>query len=186
MKNVSFKTVVAIITFVIGVVLVTFWVKSEPQQLTVSNSVIAMEDSEKYAVYSAVLNEIFVKEGYKSLIIFDKTFGSNSPEKVKPNFNLPVNYILADEEEFKNQLFADENDSKQKNKKTDVSDFIGKQPQPIANVRLSQVLFNEGKTTAEVEVEYVYCPLCGFGKTVSLEKLEGIWKIKKITQGWVS
>jgi hypothetical protein len=83
MKNVSFKTVVAIITFVIGVVLVTFWVKAEPQQLTVSNSVIAMEESEKYAVYSAVLNELFVKYEYKSLIIFDKTFGSNSPEKVK-------------------------------------------------------------------------------------------------------
>jgi hypothetical protein len=117
MKNTSFKTSVAIITFVIGVVLVTFWVKSEPQQLTVSNTVIVTEESEKYAVYSIVLNELFIRNGYKSLIIFDKTSSGSSLERLKPNFNLPVNYILTDEEEFKNRVFGDEKDSKQKNKK---------------------------------------------------------------------
>src|SRR4051812_45088495 len=127
MKNISIKSGIALITFFIGVTFTAVWINSKSQQppvadvtpqtqpTTVSISAVS-EESEKYAVYSVVLNELFVKEGYKSLIIFDKSLGNNSMEKLKPNFDLPVSYSLVDEDEFKNYIFGKERSLEQKNR----------------------------------------------------------------------
>jgi hypothetical protein len=191
MKNISLRTATAISTFIIGVALAVVWIKPPPEQLALPDNTSQTqptralnvaefnEESENYAVYSTVLNEVFVKEGYKSLIIFDKTSNIISPEKIERKFDLSTPYGLIDEQKYKNYFF--ERDSEQKSERSKISKLIDKLPKPIASVRLSQVMFNEEKTTAKVMVEYVYCGLCGFGKSLVLEKSEGSWKIVNIT-----
>ncbi|HVE55525.1 MAG TPA: hypothetical protein VNB22_01775 [Pyrinomonadaceae bacterium] len=198
MKNISLRTATAIITFFIGVALAVIWIKPPSEQLPlpdntsrtqptlVSNVAEFNEESEKYAVYSIVLNEVFVKEGFKSLVIFDKNSNIISPQELERKFDLPVPYILMDEQEYKNHFYGGKEDSERKSEKRNLSKSIAKLPRPIASARLSQVMFNEEKTTAKVMVEYVYCGLCGFGKSLLLEKSEGSWKIVDITGLWVS
>jgi hypothetical protein len=178
MKNISLKVRIAIITFVISVALVSVWIISERQKFVapeipvVAEEVIS-DESEKYAVYSAALNEVFAKDKYQTLIIFDKTLESDSPEKLKPNFNIAINYILANEDEYKKRVFPN-------------TDFIDKQPKPHTSISLSRISFNAEKTAAVLHIESTYCPLCGYGKEISLERLQGVWKIKNISKTWVS
>jgi hypothetical protein len=57
-------------------------------------------------------------------------------------------------------------------------------PGPV--LQLSRVGFNETYDQAFLEMEYVACPLCGFGASYYLEKKDGMWKIKEHFGGWIS
>ena len=182
---ISLKTIVAVIAFGLGVVLVTVWVKSSYQLPRISNVFVIRDETENYAVYSAVLNELFIKDKAELLVISDKT-SDKSPVKLKRQFNTSAEYVFIDEEKYDDRILIDENNSEQKSNKPKMSEFFKEHPKALGIVRLSGVEFNEDKTKADVYVELTHCPLCGFGKNVFLEKSEGSWKIKKITDSWIS
>lgn len=186
MKNISLKTCVAIITFTLGIVLVTLWIKAPNQISVISNIFVVSDETEEYSVYSTVLNELFVNGSEKLLIISDKASHDNSPIKLKPNFNISIEYILIDETKYEDRILIDETNSEQKSNKPDISEFFKEHPGAGGIVRLSRIEFNKEKTEALVEAEFTNCGLCGFGKRISLEKNQGVWKIKKTTDMWIS
>lgn len=57
-------------------------------------------------------------------------------------------------------------------------------PGPI--LRLSVIGYNSSFDEAFLNIEYVACPLCGFGTNYQLEKVNGKWKIKKRFGEWIS
>ena len=185
MKNISFKTIVAIITFVVGVTFVIFWFKL-PNQMPIESSISKVsQESEDYEIYSVALKKLFVDYSGELLIISDTT-SNKSSTKLKPEFDIPIKYIFIDEEKYDDEVLTGENNSKQKSKKTNISEFFKEHPKALGIVRLSEVVYNENKTKADVYVELTNCPLCGFGEKVSLEKIEGSWKIINTSSSWVS
>lgn len=188
MKNISTKTIVAIITFLIGVMFVVFWFKSPDMFSIVSNIFTVSEkiaESEDYEVYSVALNEVFSKSSSNFLIISDKTY-DNLSIRLKPEFDISSKYVLIDKEKYDDSIPTDETISNSKNSKPDISEFFKEYPKSLGIVRLSSIKYSEDKTKAEVYVELTYCPLCGFGKYVSLEKKESSWKITNISNSWIS
>ena len=185
MKNISIKTTVAIITFVVGVTFAIFWLKLPSKIPIVSDISTVSEESEDYAIYSVALNEVFTKYSGELLVISDKT--SNEPSiDLKPKFNIPIKYVFLDEEKYDEELLLSETNSKQKSNKPHISEFFEEHSKALGIVRLSQVRFNDARTEADVQVELIYCPLCGFGKRVHLEKSLGLWRVKNISDMWVS
>ncbi len=185
MKNISVKTIIAVITFVVGVAFVAFWFKLPDQIPIISNVSTVSDETEEYAIYSTVLNEIFAKDNEELLIVSDKT-SDKSAIKLKRKFNISPEYVFIEEEKYDNRILLDETNSEQKSNKPSILDFFKEHPKASGIVKLSKIIFNENKTEADVYVELTCCALCGFGKGVILEKSDGSWKIKKITAGWVS
>jgi hypothetical protein len=57
---------------------------------------------------------------------------------------------------------------------------------PGAILRLSRLGFNAAYDQAFLQMDFVGCAKCGFGSAYSLEKKDGIWKIKEHFEHWVS
>lgn len=206
MKKSLLKSVVGITIFALGIFTVANWL-IYPFSLTPNFDVqipnaIEVEESEKYAVYSAVLKDSFVKnesspepltisnetsfyenadylketpfeeriQDFKKYYpsVSEETFVNYeskqvSPSEIRPRFNIPVEYVLVDAKKIKeSEGYA-----------------------AVGMVKLSQVGFNRDKTQAFVYIEY-FCPLCGFGNYILLEKENGNWKVKETFGGWVS
>lgn len=53
-------------------------------------------------------------------------------------------------------------------------------------IRISRPGFNTGRTQALLKIDYVNCPLCGFGMSIFLEKQNGAWSIIDRSIGWES
>ncbi len=185
MKNISFKTIVAIITFVVGVTFVIFCFKLLNQTSVESNISKVSQESEDYEIYSVALKKLFIDYSGELLIISNTT-SDKSSTKLKPEFKIPIKYVFIDEEKYSDEILADETDSKQKSNKPNILEFFKEHPKALGIVRLSSVEYNEDKTKADVYVELTNCPLCGFGTNVSLEKSEGSWKIKNASSSRVS
>lgn len=168
------------------------------------------EVSEEEKVYLAILNELFVKDSQRSLSISDKTdswnlehlkettteeriqhlkkyYESASSETLKDyemkmhkssrfnyNFQLPVKYDFINKEELNKDF------------ENDIKDFSKKYPNLGGLIEFSAIGFNENKNQAFVQVDYTFCPLCGFGSSLLLERIDGNWKIVKSYGGWVS
>jgi hypothetical protein len=211
MRSITLKCTIAFIAFAIGIAGTAIWFfdsfsnrNFEAMQVIADVPPIRTGDDneERYAVYSALINELFLKD--KSLVnclnISDETssvdvFGylENTPYeqrmrnlkqmfptvdekilidfqakrligiKLQPNFNIPVQYNLINEDKAK--------------KKKDFGFTV--------RIKFSQIAFNAAYTQAFVEVDY-FCPMCGFGKHVLLEKQNEVWIIKEEFDGWSS
>ncbi|MCW5961977.1 MAG: hypothetical protein KIS76_17580 [Pyrinomonadaceae bacterium] len=61
MKHITVKTIVAIITFIVGVTFAVFWFELPSRIQTFSNVPTVSKEAEDYAVYSVVLNEFFAQ-----------------------------------------------------------------------------------------------------------------------------
>jgi hypothetical protein len=207
----TLKLAAALAAFAVGIAAPTVW-SFDPfsnrnfaaAQLITDVPPVRMADDneERYAVYSALLNELFLKDksSVNSLNISNETSSADvfgylentsyerrmfnlrrmfpsvdenilmdfqakrlSCIKLQPKFNIPVQYNLINED---------------KAKKREDSSFT-------VMIKFSQIAFDKAYTQAFVEVDY-FCPLCGFGKHVLLEKQNGVWMIKQEFDGWVS
>ena len=203
MRKSVLKITVGFTAFIVVVAAIAVWV-FEPFSLNKKLEVtpparMVTETEEQYIIYSVVINELFLKRRsyVKSLFIANHTSFYNAADYV-------VNTTA--DQRFRNarQRFASVS-------KETLLDFEEKRARPVelsgkfdlaaeytlidtketkknegyVGIRLSQAGFNHDRTQAFVEIEY-FCPLCGFGSHVLLEKENGSWKIKEEFNGWVS
>ena len=193
---------VSLIAFIFGMV---FWLLVPLSSQTLKTEPLTKvegDNDEQYALYSVLINDLFLKDStsIESLNISNQTdfyenveslakttneerllflkqrFASvdedlladfdtkqQRPIELHPKFNLSIQYTLINAEELRqNEGYA----SKQM-------------------IKFSQIGFNQERTKAFVRIEY-FCPLCGFGSSVLLEKQNGVWKIKQEFNSWMS
>lgn len=170
----------------------------------------ADSETEEYAVYSALLNEKMIGERTKLVVIKEETIavdlkddpvGRDSKyviERLSPlsqatlddyqtkngesrsltrNFDLKVNYVL---------LSKTENDVIFKEGPGGWKAFYEKYPDSSGYVGFSRVGFNRKMNQALVYVVHGCGGLCGTGNYVLLVKENGLWKVHKELNMWVS
>lgn len=215
MKKIKLKIFIGIVAFLIGVgTTASFIYLSMPEKANqLKEQAIKTrlpENSDQDAVYAAVLNELIIKDKIKKLMISDQTgfirnleysddasveiliqnmrksyegaedetlkdfdVKNRQPAKLNFNFELPVQYRLINKGEL----------SKGPGSETD---NISKNLRAGGLIEFSGVGFNQNKTQALIHIKYAYCPLCGFGRSMLLENINGHWEIIKNYEGWKS
>jgi len=173
----------------------------------------ATEGADEYAVYSALLKALFVKDDVKLLVIQKQTSYCAPPDckplgtveeriaDMKKNLSPASEETLRDYE-FKNTqplilnsnfdlpveyILLDQAELKKDQDGDRADSFYEKNFQDARGmIILSNVAFNKDRTEAIVLVELLFCPLCREGDTVLLEKKSGMWTVKKNFGGWIS
>ncbi|WP_298393795.1 hypothetical protein [Flavobacterium sp.] len=163
-------------------------------------------DAEDYDVYSVIIKSY----NFSTIIIKQKAIFSNSsndfidelsagnpgfePQMVTTLFYnnqiplffdnsfdvSPTNVELISESEL-NYIFGFDGDSN-----NDWIQFYNTHPNTNGYSSFSAVAYNADKTKALVETGYYGAPLLGFGNLVYLEKVNGLWVIKKNVGTWIS
>jgi hypothetical protein len=164
---------------------------------------------EEYAVYSALINEKYLKEADKLIVILDETegntIGGNEPDRDEIIRRLPsLLPFTIDDYEAKNKepqglrnllrlnaeyVLLSERDRFQL--------FIGqfaegwerfkhKYPEAVSLVKLSKVGFNPEKNQALVYIDHSCGAKCGAGAYALLKKEGGVWTGEGVAQIWVS
>lgn len=90
----------------------------------------------------------------------------------------PTNVELISESEL-NYIFDGDSNN-------DWIQFYNTHPSTNGFNMFSAVAYNADKTKALVETGYVCGPLCGLGTLIYLEKVNGLWVIKKTLETWIS
>ncbi len=202
------KIIVGVLAFVIGITVTTIWLIDPLSQNSITEvpppEVLVIEEAEEYAVYSAVIKNLYLKEMKlrEPLLISNRTssygeresavFGDNFPnrmtaeqrvsqvkkispsvseemlfdydekqmksKRLRPKFNLQVEYI-----------FVNENSRE---------DYLTER-----SISFSSVGFNKQRNQAYVSTQFVCKVLCGRSDWLVLEKVEGNWVIKEIFEG---
>lgn len=205
------RIAIASLTLFVGVLSITVYSCFDNRTETSNNPDVtgasASLEAESYAVYSAVLGQVFGEKEPRTVVISNRTlFYPNSqnlgtpwiekqiqdgkkyypsvsgdtltdfylktasPTELNSQFDLDVPYLLIDENEFG---------------ETDAALELYKR-YPAGMIKFSRVGFNHSRDQAFVEVEFLFCALCGFGDKILLEKTLGIWLVKERFRGWVS
>jgi hypothetical protein len=206
MRKISLKFAVCVIAFIVGVTASAIWFIKPfalNQNLEVAPPLnIETEMSEEYAVYSVVINDLFVKDRnstnplsisnqtsfYENVGYLDDTTSEQRVQNMKQYYSSVSDETLLDYETKQTKTFKvypNFNlpveyilvDAKEVKKS---KGYAAEQM-----IRLSKVGFNKEKNQAFVYVEY-FCGLCGQSNHLLLEKENGLWKIKEDFGGWNS
>ena len=177
MKSVLLKVfIVFAISSVSATLLLTL-----PNQL--SNSIpftFAEVKTDENVVYSTIFKELFIKDDTKFLIISNQTmWNGNSTPNLTYNLDIPIKYILINGADYDHKVLVGET-NKNDNNKPKIMDLLKKYPNAVY-VGLSKIDFNEERNKA-----FVYVESFGQGRKVSLEKKSSFWKIKEVSEIWVS
>jgi len=216
MRKITFKAPVALLTFAIGVALVAcslIYRHALTQIFTDLPFVFASsEESEEYAVYSALIKDEFVKDNVKLLVISDRTLFYANPDylnsttyeeriqQTKKFYPSVPEDAIVDFETKHLQPFGlspkfnlpvmykliDYARLERDKDGTSIRSFYEEYPEARGIISLSRVGFNKLRNEAFVRVEYTFCPLCGHGGMVLLKKESGIWRVVEDLGGWVS
>ncbi len=213
MRRSTFKPIILIILIVIvAVTAFLFIYRNIPSQsLAVSlPDFHTSEETEEYAVYSALLEKLFVKDDVNLLVIQKQTIYSANNYFIRSTVEEPIPdmkkfFPSVSEDAFrdfrsKNQQVSSINckfvlpvkyiitdEIKPKNEDiAKIDSFLEKFPDARGMIRLSKVGFNKDRTEAFVYVEFICSVLCGGGNNVLLEKNSGQWKVKEQFEGWKS
>lgn len=175
-----------------------------------SHSPTASEEIEGYAVYSALLEELFVKDDVRLLAIQKQTISAADSYFIQVIVETPISdmkgYFPSVREDTlldyraKNQrpstLSAELNlpveyaiidEVELKDKDGAWIDYHKRYTDARGVIRLSKVGFNKERTEAFVYVEYTGpFVLGGFGKNILLERNSGVWRVKGQFVGWQS
>ena len=171
------------------------------------------EESETYAVYSALISELFTKENVKLLVIQEQTLVNSNPDHLKATTpedgikDLKECCPSVDEDALKDYdtknlassklvanfslplkyvlLNTSELHELQHAHET-LREFSERYPGADGLISLSRVGFNKDYSQAYVRVEFIFCPLCSFGEEILLKKQGGTWKVAESFGGWVS
>lgn len=98
--------------------------------------------------------------------------------EVTPDFDLPIKYILVNQDDF--------DESSDEKARYSFQDFYRRYPGARGMIALSRVGFNQARDQAFLRVEFTFCPLCSHGGKVLLRKEWGKWKVMESFGGWAS
>ena len=214
MRRNTFKPII-FITLILGVAAFAFLFiyRNVPSQSSAVSSpnFITSEETEEYAVYSALLEKLFVKDDVKLLVIQKQTISSVNNYFIRVTVEEPIPemkelFPSVSEDTFldyrtKNQqpsslnsefvlsvkyVVTDEFELKEDGGAAWIDSFYKKFPDTRGMIRVSKVGFNKDRTEAFVFVEFICPALCGGGNNVLLEKNFGEWKVKEQFDGWKS
>ena len=207
MRRITLKIAIAFLAFAIGVVFTAFWFifpQSLNQVLEVSTDVVVTEEAEEYAVYSAAINHLFVKDKDIGLFAISNQTSFYGDERHKAIYgddyikiktteqrvrHLKENYPSVNEE----TLF--DYDSKMMKPHILHSKFNLSVEYNLTNkdnyekdnvIKLSKVGFNREVNQGFVYIGFICPALCSRGDYLLLEKVNGIWTVKEIFDGFRS
>lgn len=212
MKRISLKLAVAILAFIIGITAAGLWFiypLSLNQVLhSLPTNAVVTEEAEEYAVYSAVINDWFIKnKGSRKLLLisnqtsfygnkfYQAVYGDNyiqrttSEQRVK---FLKEIYLPVDEETLLNYDSKKIQSNKlHRNFNLTVGYILAneddyKKYDDYWGITLSRVGFNKERNHAFVFVESCCGVLGGYKDHLLLEKVDGNWKIKVVINDWTS
>jgi hypothetical protein len=164
--------------------------------------------SEEYAVYSALIEEEYVTDKVKLVVITNPTSGGNrskdiadyylqqlsplsratyddyiernsKPYNLSNSFTLKERYMLVEYHEVEKFFDDPDLDEAWKN-------FYRQFPDSNGYIVLSRVGFNPAKDQALVYTAWMCNSRCGEGKFVLMSKRDGKWKVEKKYTTWVS
>ena len=214
MRRSTFKPII-LITLIVSIAVTGFlfiYRIIPSQSLAVSLSDFhTSEETEEYAVYSALLDELFVKDDVKLLVIQKQTIYSANNYFIRSTVEEPIPdmkklFPSVSENTFldyrsKNQqsstlspkfvlpvkyVVTDEFEFKEDEDAAWSDSFYKKYPDARGIIRLSKVGFNKDGTEAFVFAEFICFSLCGGGNNILLKKNFGVWKVKEQFEGWKS
>jgi hypothetical protein len=216
MRKTTPKALVALLTFAIGVALVAcslIYRHALTQIFTDLPFVFApSEESEEYAVYSALIKDEFVKDNVKLLVISDQTLFYANPDYLNSTTNedriqqskkfyptVPEDAVI-DFETKHLQPFGlspklnlpvkykliDKTRLERDKDGAGIRSFYEEFPKARGIISLSRVGFNRERNQAFARVEYTFCPLCSHGGMVFLRKEWGMWRVVENFGGWAS
>jgi hypothetical protein len=212
MQRVTLKISVSLIAFTIGIVCAAVWFV-HPLSLNQSSeglpqNTVLVEETEEYAVYSAVINERYVKgDSAKLLVILNQTsFYGNQRERAiygddyvkRTTSEQRIRQMKESYPSVSEEILSDYDAKRMKSNKVGHNfnllveyklingDELENNKRLDRTIRLSKVGFNSEKTQAFVYVEFICFALCGEGNQLLLEKADGVWKIKQNFGGWRS
>jgi hypothetical protein len=209
MGEITLKVFVTFLTFVVGVTVATLWsiYHSPPSQMLtgVSSNFTASEESEEYAVYSALIMNEFVKDkdDVKLLVISDRTQFYANPDYLKSTgseerirdmkkYHPTVAEDTLRDYEAKHvqpsrldanfnlpvkYILFDEASLEKDEEGARMFAFYEKYQDAGGMISLSKVGFNKDRTEALVRVKLIFCPLCSLGGKVLLRKERGAWRV---------
>ena len=216
MKKTPSKLTFAIVTLMIGVGATVLWRyrSSRPTILGSPLSVVSQQ-SDEYAVYSALIRKSFLEDGVKLLVIQNRTLFYANPDYLKGTTSeqrvqeMKCYYPAVDESALRDfeskhlksseivpnfdlpvkYVLANKDEIVESlNEKASPGRYLFYQRYPDARglIALSRVGFNQGRDQAFVRVEFTFCPLCGHGDRVFLKKESGKWTVADTFFGWAS
>jgi len=214
MRRNTFKPII-FITLILGLVAIVFLfvyhsvpsqrLASPPPDFNVS------QETEGYAVYSALLKELFIKDDVKLLLIQKQTISAANHPLISATYEVPISDVKkhfpsVSEDTFQDYMskngqsstlsskfnlpveyvVIDEVEPKKGKDSELLASLYEKHPNARGIIRLSKVGFNKDRTEAFVFIEFRCEPFCGRGDNVLLEKPVGVWKVKEVFVGWKS
>jgi hypothetical protein len=206
MGRITLKVFVAFLAFVLGVTAATLWptYRSSPPRrpACVPSNSHTSDDSDEYAVFSALIKDEFVKDDVKLLVISDSTqfydpdyLKSTSSEQriqdLKKEDASVAEDTLRDYEAKHIQpstlkakfdlpvkyILLDEAKLGPEEEGARIMAFQEQYKDAGGMISLSKVGFNKDRNEALVRVAYVFCPLCRHSGKVLLRKVGGVWKV---------
>lgn len=207
-KNLLFALI--LITFLFGVAVAQRKTRSRkpvPKKPQPVKKITLIEDKDEYAVYQAVLKQLFLNKVGQTIVLNKEVTGCStiidretekqiSRDKLEELFNdcsgkkygnyeLVDNYfqpeekiVLVSEDEL-GKLFIPSCDLGWKK-------FYRKFPNSVGNASFSRVGFDSERNFAVVNFGNQSACLAGGGQIVFLQKENDIWKVKKSQMTWVS
>lgn len=140
------------------------------------NEIDQPQGDEIYEVYSAALVELFGKQHSDQVIrISNRTEFEEIPTRLEARFSVAFEYELVNAD----QLRRDSENLRPE-------EWLMKYPKFSGLVLLSPVVFDFSHNNASVRVDYVMCPLCGFGTTLYLRREQNSWRVIRREDGWIS
>lgn len=205
MRKITFKIGVGILAFTIGTIATAICLintYSFNQTLEIAPPAnIENEITEEYAVYSAVINELYLKEdSTRMLVISNQTsFYGDGWHKAMYGDNYIKNYTteqrvghLKENYPSVNEETLFDYDSKMLKPHKLHSNFNFSIAYDLTNkdsyekdrvIRLSKVGFNKERNQGFVYIESKCEAMCGRSDYLLLEKVNGIWTVKEIYAG---
>jgi hypothetical protein len=213
MESISFRLLVVLVTFFVGVFAVSVWLFENQDKFTqVSVNLPSTEEkqielvpnynpNEDYEVYSAILTS--KKEKGEVIIIGEATVIGFIAEAKNLNKEISIltedtirdfdtknekSYKLQNNFSIENKVVLINEKAENNSSRRDINPrslFI-KYPEARAILTFSRVGFNTNRTQALVYFTSWCDPLCGSGDFIFLQKINGKWTVEREVRLWVS